>query len=88
MDQILKNYLLIFAAPFLVGIALRLLGRRAKRGFLISAGLITLAGIGWSVYGAVPSHGSERYGIAALAATSAAAGALLAGLVIWLRRKQ
>lgn len=86
MDQIIKNYIFVFIAPFLIGAAVRFLCRRAKRAYLITAVLTILAGIGWAAFYIVPSHGSEMYGIIALLITSAAVGALLAGLITRLKR--
>lgn len=86
MIQIIKNYIFIFIAPLLVGAAVRFLCRRTKRIYLVTLALIALAAIGWAAAYAIPSHGSELYGIIALFVTSAAAGALLTGLVLRLKR--
>ncbi len=50
-----------------------------------------LAAIAWAAAYAIPSHpipshGSELYGLIAFQATSAAAGASLAGLIVRLKR--
>ncbi len=82
MLQIIENYLVIFVIPFFMGFGVRLLCRRAKRGYLISAVFLILAVIAWVAVFAIPLHGSELYGLRALQATSGAAGAMLAGLVI------
>lgn len=87
MSQIIKNYMLIFVVPFLIGVAVRFLCRRAKRSYLITAGFAVLVVIGWAAFYIVPSHGSEMYGIIALMATSAAVGALLAGVIVRSKRK-
>lgn len=88
MGQIIINYIFIFAAPFLAGAALRLLCRRAKRAYLLTWVLIALAVIGWAAFYTIPSHGSEVYGIIALQLTSMAAGALLAGLAVHLKKNR
>lgn len=88
MGQIIINYIFIFVAPFLAGAALRLLCRRAKRGYLITLVSIALAVVGWAAFYTIPSHGSEVYGIIALQLTSMAAGVLLAGLTIQLRQRK
>ena len=86
MDQIIKNYLFIAAVPFLAGTAVRFAFRRARRAYLVTLAFAVLAAIGWAAFSTVFSHGSEGYGILALQAAGAAAGALLAGLLI--RRKR
>ena len=86
MGQIIKNYMFIFIAPFLIGAAVRFLCRRTKRVYLITAAFTAFAVIGWAAFYTVPSHGSELYGIIALLITSAAIGALLMGLLARLMR--
>lgn len=86
MSQIVKNYLFIFAVPLLIGAAVRVLFRRTKRVYLITMALAVLALIGWTARYTIFSHGSELYGILALQTTGAAAGALLAGLALRLKR--
>lgn len=85
MSQIIKNYLFILIVPCLIGAAVRFLCRRTKRAYLPGLVLTALAAAGWTVFRAAPAHGSELYGILALQATSAAAGALLTGLLIRLK---
>lgn len=86
MGQIIKNYMFIFVAPFLIGAAVRFACRHTKRAYLITVIFTVLAIIGWVVFYTVPSHGSELYGITALIATSATIGALLIGLIMRLKR--
>lgn len=88
MSQIIQNYMFVFIAPFLAGTAVRLLLRKVKRGYLITLAFSALAVILWMIFYAVFSHGSERYGLLALQATSTAAGALLTGLTAWLRKNR
>lgn len=88
MGQIIKNYIYIFIVPFLIGAGVRFLCQRSKRAYLTTLLFIVLAVIGWVVYGAIPSHGSELYGIIALALTCAAAGSLLTGLIVQLKRNR
>ena len=85
MGQIIINYLYIFIVPFLVGAAARFLFRRIKRAYRVTLVSMALAAIGWFIFYAVPSNGSELYGIIALQLTSVAAGALLAGLILRLK---
>lgn len=87
MDQIIKNYIFLFIAPFFIGTAIRFLCQHTKRAYLITAVFTVLAVIGWVIFYTVPSHGSELYGIIALLITSVAIGALLTGLIMRLKRK-
>lgn len=86
MARIIQNYLFIFILPLLLGAVARFLLRRAGRGYYITLTAAALAVAGWMAYRILPNHGSELYGILALIATSAAAGALLTALL--LRRKR
>lgn len=88
MGQIIKNYMLILIVPFFIGLVVRFLCQRTKRAYLSTLAFIAIAIIGWVVYYAVPSHGSELYGILALIGTSVAAGALLAGLIARVKGKR
>lgn len=88
MDQIIKNYLFIFIIPFFAGAVVRFLCQPMKRRYLITPVIAVLAVIVWVVFYTVPSHGSELYGIIALLATCAAAGALLAGLTVRVKRRR
>ncbi len=82
MGQIIKNYMFVFIAPFLIGAAIRFACRHTKRAYLITVVFAVLAVIGWVAFYTVPSHGSELYGIIALMVTSAVIGALLTGLIM------
>lgn len=86
MGQIIKNYMFIFVAPFLIGAAVRFACRHTKCANLITVVFTVLAIIGWVVFYTVSSHGSESYGITALIVTSAAIGALLIDLIMRLKR--
>ena len=65
MGQVVKNDMFILILPFLIGAAARASCRRAKRAYLVTIGLIVLAAIAWAAAYAIPSHGSERYGLIA-----------------------
>lgn len=86
MGQIILNDLFVFVVPFLIGTAVRLLCRRTEKAWLAALILAVLAVIAWAAACIIPSHGSELYGIIALAASSMAVGALLAGLIMRLKR--
>lgn len=86
MLQIVKNYLIIFIIPFLVGVAVRLLCRRVNKDYFITVAFAALAIIAWAVALIVPSHGSELYALIAAQATSAAVGALLIELVLQIKK--
>lgn len=87
MGQIIKNYTLIFIAPFLIGCVVRFLCRHIKRAYLVTLAFIAIAIVGWTARFVVPTHGSELYGIIALIATSMAIGALLTGLIVRTKNK-
>lgn len=86
MLQIVKNYLMIFIIPFLVGVAVRLLCRRVNKAYFITAAFAVLAIIAWVVAFVIPSYGSELYALIAAQATSAAVGALLIELVLQIKK--
>lgn len=86
MLQIVKNYLIIFIIPFLVGVAVRLLCRRVNKAYFITAAFAVLAIIAWVVAFVVPSHGSELYALIAAQATTAAVGTLLLELVLQIKK--
>lgn len=88
MAQIIKNYIFLFAVPFLIGIVVRVISHRTERAYLITSAFIVLAIIGWAVYFMVPSHGSELYGIIALIITCSMAGVLITGLTMRTKRKK
>lgn len=82
MKQIIINYVFVFVLPFLIGIAFRFFLRHARKARFATAGMVVLAAAAWLIAYAVPSHGSELYGIVALIVTCAAAGAVLVGVLL------
>lgn len=86
MWQIIQNALYIFVIPLLIGIIIRFLCRHIKRAYFITVIFMILAGVAWIAYYVIPSHGSELYGIIAIRITCVAAGMLLMGLIMRLRK--
>ena len=87
MKQIIINYLFIFGLPIIVGFTIRVLLQRFIKAFFVTAAFAILTLVGWVVVNAVPSHGSELYGILAMQATSAFVSSLLTGLVLRMKSK-
>lgn len=86
MTQIIKNYLIIFIVPFLVGLTARFLCRHARKAYLVTVVFLILAVVGWATACIIPSHGNELNSLLAGEATMATVGALLAELFLWVRR--
>lgn len=82
MKQIIINYLFVFALPLIVGAVVRILLQRFSKAFFTTIAFAVLALAGWVAVHAVPSNGSELYGLLATQATVAFASSLLTGLVI------
>ena len=88
MKQIVINYLFIFGLPILVGLAVRLLTRRFRKGYVATVVFAALALAGWVAVKTVPTYGSELYGILAMQATAAFVSSLLTGLILKLKEKE
>ena len=87
MKQIIINYLFIFGFPIIAGLAIRVLLQRFNKAYFVTVAFAILSLVGWVVVNAVPSHGSELYGILAMQATSAFVSSLTTGLVLRLKSK-
>ena len=85
MKQIIINYLFVFGLPIIIGLAVRILFQRFNKAYFSTVAFAVLALVGWVVVNAVPSNGSELYGILATQATVAFASSLLTGLVLKLK---
>ena len=87
MLQIALNYLYIFIGPFILGLVLRLIFFRFRKGFIVELVCAALSVVLWGVALLVPSYGSEGNALMALQGTCLTAGALIAeGIVRLVRR--
>ncbi|MBO4953625.1 MAG: hypothetical protein J6D04_00560 [Clostridia bacterium] len=87
MKQIIINYLFVFGLPIIVGVVARILLRRFSKAYFTTIAFAVLTLVGWGVAIAVPSKGSELYGILATQATVAFVSSLLTGLVLQSKSK-
>lgn len=86
MGQLIKVYMMLYIVPFLTGVAVRFLCRHIKRGYVVTLLIFVLAVIAWVVLYTVPANGDQLHGFTAHMATSAAVGAVLAGLITQLKQ--
>ena len=86
MLQIIKNYLIIFILPLLVGLIVRFVIRKTKKPFILTVCLIALAVLMWGIAFIVPNHGDEGNSLMACQAGCLAIGALTAGLITRVRQ--
>ena len=87
MKQIIINYLFVFGLPIIVGMVVRILLRQLSKAYFTTIAFAVLTFVGWVVAIAVPSNGSELYGIWATQATVAFVSSLLTGLVLQSKSK-
>lgn len=87
MKQIIINYLFVFGLPIIVGVVARILLRRFSKAYFTTIAFAVLTLVGWVAAIAVPSNGSELYGILAIQATVAFVSSLLTGLVLQSKSK-
>lgn len=85
MDQIIKNILMIFIAPVIVGMIVRFLIGTRKKGYWLSIAS-ALAAVALWVYGfSIETGGNEIYGIRAIMMSCFAVGSVLAEVYFVLR---
>lgn len=87
MLQIMINYLYIFIGPFILGLVLRLIFFKFRKGFIVEILCAVLAAVLWGVAFLVPSYGSEANALLALQGTCLTVGALIAEGIIRLVRQ-
>ena len=87
MKQIIINYLFVLGLPIIVGMVVRILLRQFSKAYFTTIAFAVLTLVGWVVAIAVPSNGSELYGILATQATVAFVSSLLTGLVLQSKSK-
>ena len=87
MTQEIKNILMIFIAPVIVGIVLRLFFLKKRKGFIVTAveGGITLLMLSLTL--TVDTHGNEFLGIWFLMTLFAFIGCFVTEVAICIRKK-
>lgn len=86
MPQEIINVLMIFVLPAVVGIVLRLIFFKWRRGYIVDILCAVLAVVLWGVAFFVPSYGSEGNALLAMMATLLTAGTLASGAVVQIVR--
>lgn len=87
MEQILFNWLMVFILPAVAGLLLRLLLFRVRKGWWMTLGLVVLAAASSLLFYVAPSFGTEAHGILTAQLYCGAAGALLAEVMLRLRKQ-
>lgn len=83
---IVLNNLVVFVLPFLCGLLLRLLLRKAQKGWLVTAVFAVLTVVTTAIAFNPPVSGNEYYGIRMYQCLCAAAGSMLVGLMLRLKK--
>ena len=85
MDQTTKNMLMIFVAPMIVGLILRFVIGKRKKGYLLSIVSVLAACALWVYCFNIQLWGDEGYAIRAMMMSSFAGGSVLAEVYFVLR---
>lgn len=79
-------WLTIVFLPLALGIVLRVLLRRWRRAWCLSAALAVLTALAWITALYPPIPGSELYGLRTIQALSMTAGSAITGMILRARR--
>ncbi|MBQ9109424.1 MAG: hypothetical protein IJY02_05325 [Oscillospiraceae bacterium] len=85
---IFLNNFVVFVLPFLCGLLLRILLRKARLGWLVTVLFALLAVITMVIAVDPPVSGSEYYGIRVCQCLCATGGSLLVGMILKLKRRK
>ncbi|MBQ8669797.1 MAG: hypothetical protein IJ508_00945 [Oscillospiraceae bacterium] len=85
---IFLNNFVVFVLPFLCGLLLRMLLRKARLGWLVTVLFALLAVITMVIAVDPPVSGSEYYGIRVCQCLCATGGSLLVGMILKLKRRK
>lgn len=84
MDQTTKNMLMIFVAPVIVGLIIRFLVGKRKKGYLLSVVGALAACVVW-LFVLLNGNGAEYYGLQAVMVSHFAGGSILVEVYFVLR---
>lgn len=85
---IFLNNFVVFVLPFLCGLLLRMLLRKARLGWLVTVLFALLAVITMVIAVDPPVSGSEYYGIRVCQCLCATGGSLLVGMILKLKSRK
>lgn len=88
MGQALAAYTYIFIFPAVVGSVARLVCRRRKRAYLVTAAFASLTAVLWAAANLLPMHGNELFALLTAQAASASFAAVLTGFVLGVKRRK